>query len=211
MREDKFSIIIPAHNNSASLKTLLTELVYQKNTYYPETEIIVVENGSTEDMSFLSNYEDITVLHEKILGASHARNVGLDTSSGKYIGFIDSDDMIYPNYLHTIYTNMRDGLDWCSIGFSIDWRKTVPNIDINNPIAKSWSVWAYVYTYDIIGEKRFNEELNVGEDIEWIPHIIKPEYKGRIVKENIYNYTWENNNGSLSHLFNSGKLTKKKE
>ena len=109
MEGNTLSIIIPCKDRPENTKKLLDELMRQKKDY--PAEIIVVENNSSEDMSFLNDY-DIVLRHEDIPGDAHARNVGLDLSTGDYICFIDNDDWIAPDYLMTVYESIKSGLDW---------------------------------------------------------------------------------------------------
>ena len=105
----KVSIIIPVHNRSENTKKIIEELLRQKKNY-PQTEIICVENCSTEDMSFLENY-DIILKHCEP-GVSRARNLALDIATGDYFCFIDNDDWIPGYYLETVYNYIQSKKDW---------------------------------------------------------------------------------------------------
>ena len=213
------SVIIPCYNNADNTKKILNKLLHQKHTYYPETEIIVVENGSTEDMSFLDQYNknDVVVLHETITGVSHARNTGLDRAKGEYIAFIDNDDDIADDYLHCLYKAMRtenSKYDFCLIPSYSDGQLIVDysTIDLTNPVKRIWSVWHYCYNRRIIGDIRFNENLNVAEDIAWL-RLVLPEDKiqnGILIEKPIYFYKWANNENSLSHRFNRKEITRER-
>ena len=207
--ENKISVIIPVKDRKENTKKLLDELTYQKREYYPETQIIVIENNSTEDMSFLKDYVEIELLQPKNLkkGVSAARNLGLERANGEYITFIDNDDFISKDYLHTLYQTMRNtNCDWCTFPWLIDGQAFNFQLDINKPLESSWAVWAYCYNRRIIKDIKFNEDKMVGEDIEWNYQIITPNTKGIKLNNPIYHYTWENNNNSLSHLYNDNRL-----
>lgn len=205
------SVIIPVKDRAENTKKLIEELILQKNKYYPETEIIVVENNSCEDMSFLDNYQDIITLHETKSGVSNARNKGLEIAHGEYIAFIDNDDFITRKYLHTLYQTMRKtNCDWCTFPWYVDEKPIELKIDINNPLQTSWSVWAYCFNQRIINNIKFDTNLNAGEDIEWMHKVITKDTKGVKIDSPIYYFTWENNNDSLSHQFNRGELLKNK-
>ena len=209
------SVIIPCYNNAENTKILINKLLKQKE-WYPETEIIIVENGSTEDMSFLDKYnpEKITILHEKIAGVSHARNIGLNKSKGEYIAFIDNDDDISENYLHLLYQQMRANnsqYDFCIIPATTDGKKLIDysTIDTTNPLPKLWSVWHYCYNRRIIKNIRYNEKLNVTEDIDWLNRVIPKDKKNNGIvlnSEPIYFYKWINNINSLSHRANRKEI-----
>ena len=211
---DAISVIIPVKNRKENTKKLLNELIYQKNKYYPETEIIVIENNSLEDMSFLEEYKDDIILkHETIPGVSHARNIGLDLARGKYISFIDNDDFIANNYLHLLYQKMRKtNCDWCVFPDFVDGKLlfSYEDFDMENPLKTTWAVWHYCYKREIIKDIRFNENLNAGEDIEWIKKVITKDTKGEKILEPLYYYKWNNNIDSLSHLLNRGIISKER-
>ena len=214
------SVIIPCCNNATNTKKILDKLLYQKKHFYPETEILVIENGSTEDMSFLEEYDlkQVFVKHEEEIGVSHARNVGLDISHGEYITFVDNDDDVADDYLHQLYQAMRkesSKYDYCLIPSYSDNRIIADynKIDLKNPVKSLWSVWHYCYNRRIINNIRFDENLNVGEDIGWLKQVL-PEDKennGILLKTPIYYYKWVNNENSLSHRFNRGEITREKE
>lgn len=215
------SVIIPCHNNTENTKKLLSKLIYQKINYYPETEIIVVESASTEDMSFLDQYppSQIIVKHVSKPGVSHARNVGLDLARGDFIAFIDNDDDIADNYLHCIYKALREKncyYDFCVITSCSDGNiiHDYSKIDLKDPIKQIWSVWQYAYNRRIINDIQFDETLIVAEDIDWLRKVL-PEgtkkYKGTLIKEPLYFYKWANNENSLSHKFNRKEIKVRSE
>ena len=217
--KDCISVIIPCYNNAENTKKLITKLLYQKTKCYPETELIIVENGSTEDMSFLDKYNpnEVIIKHETITGVSHARNTGLNIAHGEYIAFIDNDDDIADDYLHCLYQAIRKDnkkYDYCLIPSYSDNKLIADydSIDLTNPIKNLWSVWHYCYNRRIIGDIRFDENLNVAEDIIWLRQIL-PEDKinnGIKIEKPIYFYKWENNENSLSHRFNRHEITREK-
>lgn len=210
---NRLSIIIPAKDRKENTEKLIKELIFQKTKYYPETEIIIIENNSTEDMSFLDEYKEIKVIHNNnIKTAAAARNIGLVEATGQYISFIDNDDFISKDYLHQLYQTMRNtNCDWCIFPWYTDNKLIVLQIDMNNPLKSSWSVWSYCFNRRIIKDTKFNFKLNVGEDIEWMYKIITPDTKGAQIYTPLYYFTWEGNNNSLSHLYNEGRVVKENE
>ena len=91
MFRGKVSVIIPNHNYAKYLPQAIESVL---NQTYENIEIIVVNNGSTDNsMSVLSEYVGkINVIDQPNLGQSGARNSGLNTSSGEFIAFLDADD-----------------------------------------------------------------------------------------------------------------------
>lgn len=210
-RADKFTIIIPHYNTPKNLKILLDNLVEQKGKYYPETEIIVIDDGSDCDTSFLKSYGGmIKRIFQPNRGASNARNVGLMASTGKYIAFADADDNVTPNYLHTLYQTMRkEKCDYVLFPFIVASNKTIAKP--RNERIGNYAVWSWAFTYDCIGNERFNENLNVAEDVDWLRRVITEDKKRFKSSEPIYIYDWNANPNSLSKRFNRGELKKTKE
>lgn len=90
------SIVIPVYNAAKYLPDMLKSIIHQS---YKEFEIILVNDGSTDDSSAVCNeyanqYDYITVYDRKNQGASASRNFGAEKASGEFIWFMDSDDIL---------------------------------------------------------------------------------------------------------------------
>lgn len=88
------SIIVPVYNVEKELLRCISSLVNQS---LQACEIILVDDGSPDRCGqmcddFASQDDRIIVIHKKNGGLSSARNAGLAVATGKYIGFVDSDD-----------------------------------------------------------------------------------------------------------------------
>lgn len=207
-REDKVSVIIPHYNTPQKLCSLLNNLIVQKNNSYPETEIIVIDDGSEDALDWLKAYP-IKTIRQPNRGVSNARNVGLRASTGKYIVFIDADDQIESNYLHTIYQIMRQGYDYALFPFYAVAANSIANA--RDELIGDYAVWSWAFTWDCINGEQFDESLNVAEDVDWLRRVITKNKKGYKAKEAIYRYDWNANPNSLSKRFNSGQLPKHRQ
>lgn len=92
----KISIIVPVYNVKEYMEQCIDSLI---NQTYKNLEIIVVDDGSTDESSQLCDQlkkkdNRISVYHKSNGGLSDARNYGLSYATGDYIGFVDSDDWI---------------------------------------------------------------------------------------------------------------------
>lgn len=101
----KLSVIIPVYNAELYLKACLDSVLEQDLDNY---EVICIDDGSTDDSSkilelYKSTYPQISVYYQKNGGASVARNMGLLYATGKYICFVDSDDMLISGALQRLY------------------------------------------------------------------------------------------------------------
>lgn len=90
------SIIIPVFNAEKTLSKCLDSV---QNQTYRELEIILVNDGSTDQSGLICDEYSrrdnrFVVIHKKNGGVSSARNMGLEIANGKYIGFVDPDDWI---------------------------------------------------------------------------------------------------------------------
>lgn len=104
MEKALLSVIIPVYNVEKYLRECVESVL---NQTYPNYEIILVDDGSTDSSGKICDeYSDnvkVTVIHQKNGGLSAARNAGFDASEGEYIYFLDSDDYILPQTLETLY------------------------------------------------------------------------------------------------------------
>lgn len=91
----KVSIIITTYNRSALLRAAVESVLAQT---YPNIEIIVIDDGSTDDTAeVMSRYADrITYVWQENRGADEAFMAGLEIASGHYIGALDHDDLFMP-------------------------------------------------------------------------------------------------------------------
>ena len=101
------SVIIPCYNVSNFVKKCIQSVLNQS---YDNLEIIIVNDGSTDDTgekikTFLYD-ERIRYIVQENKGLSGARNTGLDIMKGEYVCFIDSDDFIHKDYVKILYENL---------------------------------------------------------------------------------------------------------
>jgi len=114
---DLVSVIIPTYNRDRLLIEALESVKFQ--TYRP-IEVIVVDDGSTDDTqevvkwfseANLSKNFQIIYLYQKNKGPSAARNTGLVAASSEYVQFLDSDDLIHPNKIEIHVNALRNHSD----------------------------------------------------------------------------------------------------
>ncbi len=92
------TVIIPTYNRGWILKEAIDSVLSQD---FEDFELIVVDDGSTDNTeSILAGYAgDIIVIRQDNRGVSAARNAGITSASGKFIAFLDSDDLWLPGKL----------------------------------------------------------------------------------------------------------------
>lgn len=102
-----FSIVIPCKNRSRLLLRAMLSLRAQK---YRNFEVLVVDDGSSEDLAKMIQIsgQSARLLQGGGLGGNHARNVGTDAAVGKFICYLDSDDIFLPQKLD-VYWRILEG------------------------------------------------------------------------------------------------------
>ena len=188
----KLSIIIPYYNTLEYTRDLLVML---KSQLTPEIEILVIDDGCKEKELDRFKCNEIKIIHlaKNSGGASKPRNVGLDLAQGKYITFIDSDDMVENIYIAKILKAITADPD---IIF-LSWKSKVQEIIMQmRPPRWNCAVWCRVYKKDIIGNIRFDENLRIAEDYKFNEQI---KYYSKVcIKQIVYYY----NNGRKGSLLN---------
>lgn len=114
------SVIVPIYNVADYLSKCIDSII---NQTYRDLEIILVDDGSTDDCPKICDaYKEkdnrIIVIHKENGGLSDARNAGIEIAKGEYISFIDSDDYIDESMYETMLSNLEaTDADLCICGF----------------------------------------------------------------------------------------------
>lgn len=100
------SVIIPLYNASPYIEACVNS-IYQQEIDENDFEIIVINDGSTDNsLSVITNLQqkhtNIRIITQKNQGPSIARNRGIKEASGKYLSFVDSDDLLIPATLSSL-------------------------------------------------------------------------------------------------------------
>lgn len=157
------SIIIPYYNAEPYTSELLDALAPQVDD---SVEVIVVDDGSRQP--FKTDHDFVTVIRKENGGTSSARNMGIEKSTGSYIQFIDSDDLV-PDYfikrlMAKIVMARPDVIDysWRSLDHTGAWadiKLVEDKTFLTNP-----SACTRCFSRAFIGETRFNENKDTTED-----------------------------------------------
>ncbi|WP_051180457.1 glycosyltransferase family 2 protein [Selenomonas ruminantium] len=171
------SVIVPVYNVEKYLRQCVDSILAQT---YPNIEIILINDGSTDSSAkicdyFKNKYKNVSVIHQENKGQASARNKGIDASHGEYIGFIDSDDWIEPDMYEKLYEliyKYNADISSC-LSNNISPFKEIKDVQINNEVKifKSldiitalftqvelrFEVWNKLWKRDFIGECRFTE------------------------------------------------------
>ncbi|MDW7731314.1 MAG: glycosyltransferase family 2 protein [Methanolobus sp.] len=101
------SIIIPTYNRRQDVLSCLSSLF---ELDYDNFEIIVVDTGSTDETSYYvkEDYPSVKLIeYEEVLGVVEARNIGIESSKGDFLLFVDSDNIVAPNLIRELLSLME--------------------------------------------------------------------------------------------------------
>lgn len=164
------SVIVPVYNASLFIRRCIDSLIHQT---LKNIEIILVNDGSTDDsLNIIKEYEKldsrIIVINQTNSGCNVSRNRGISIARGRYIGFVDSDDMVSPDYFAELYaTAVSEEADITATP-NIPWLNhegtDVKNVglpfndgifkDTKSVAVKTGTVWNKIYSRDLL--KRYN-------------------------------------------------------
>ena len=99
------SVIVPVYNVEKYLEECVKSIIRQT---YKNIEILLIDDGSTDNSGkvcddFAESDKRIKVFHKKNGGLSDARNYGVENASGKYVMFVDSDDIVAESIIEILY------------------------------------------------------------------------------------------------------------
>ena len=102
-RRLRISVVIPLYDGARFIAEALDSVLKQT---MPPAEIIVVDDGSTDDgpalVARMAARHPITLLHRAHRGQSAARNAGIAISTGSHVALLDQDDIWYPEHLQRL-------------------------------------------------------------------------------------------------------------
>ncbi|WP_252234911.1 glycosyltransferase [Clostridium sp. CH2] len=85
------SVIIVVYNGEKYIKQAIESVL---NQTYKNIELIVVDDGSTDaTRKIVEEYKDVIYIYQENRGEGSARNLGIENSNGKYLAFLDADDL----------------------------------------------------------------------------------------------------------------------
>lgn len=98
MTDSNVSVIVPCHNGARFLADAIASILAQT---YSALEILVIDDGSTDGTEAIATQyaAPVRYIRQTCQGVSVARNIGIQTSQGKYLVFLDHDDRLLPHAL----------------------------------------------------------------------------------------------------------------
>lgn len=179
------SVVIPTYNRAKFLANAIQSVLTQS---FQDFELIIVDDGSTDgtcDVAQKFN-SSICYVRQENHGRSHARNQGILYSTGRYIHFLDSDDILLPEALESLATHLDSHPDVGVVygdGMRVDsQQRSSRRISASRPsiIGRTWleafticnvidaihSAMVRRHWLDRIGHPYFDESLAAAEDLD---------------------------------------------
>lgn len=212
----KLSLIIPAYNVEQYIVDTLRSITQQITN---DVEVIVVNDGSTDNTAtqIVANFDhyikvnQIRLINQDNAGVSVARNIGIKESRGIYIGFVDADDLLMPDYIATLLESISDAQgnspDIVEFGYKtfkqnyaeaaldkarysnelFGWRGC--NSILNHVHAKaSWYPWTRIFKRPLFNNKYFPPSVRFCEDLMIIPALYEDASTILVLKNTLYAY-----------------------
>ena len=215
------SILMPVYNAEKYLNETIDTI---KNQSFSNWELIIVDDGSIDNSKeictkLMNDDKRIKYIFQENLGVSHTRNVALENAQGKYIVFVDSDDLIHEDYLKILINSIEKNNSDISVCNFIerkisntgkveditrefypkevmemsemkDYIMDFGNSGLLNPL------WNKIYKREIIENNNitFDEKVETGEDFIFNLQYFRKVKKISFIKESLYYYIRRNNN-----------------
>ena len=220
--EDLISVIVPVYNSEEYISSCVESVLAQ---FYSAFELILIDDGSKDHSleiceALCRKDARIRLVKQDHRGVSAARNRGIEAAKGKYLFFLDSDDMIHPQLLEALYklqkekhTVITDGgmhygtndaclgavtwetdMNFMPRSFYLDNKKALKNISkVVNGIGGK------MILRRAIKSVRFMEKLSYGEDTLFIYQLLAKGAEVSFLYCNWYYYRIHGDNASRKY------------
>jgi len=189
-KPERISVIIPAYNAAAYIVDAIESIEHQQ---YLNMEIIVVDDGSTDDTVARCTGQNITLIAQSNQGVAAARNTGLQRASGDLIGFLDADDQWCPNKIELQLQTLREEPDiQLVMGLLLPVDKDMKPLNEPMFLMLPGVLLLRREVLDEVGT--FDEQLAHGEDIDWLLRCMEQGFQIKIINEVILHYRRHDNN-----------------
>lgn len=222
MMQPALSLIIPVYNGAAYIEAALVALTAQ---FTAGVELLVIDDGSTDGTRaiiaahFAPHIDSgaLRIIAQENQGVSSARNLGIASAKGAYIGFVDADDVVLPGYLGTILAALQSNADIVEFAYkpfsdSIAEATGAPAWFTNRMVGEfdardvldgvhaiaRWYPWTRVFKASLFEEVRFPAGVRMCEDVMTIPLLYEKAARVVVLPDAIYGYR----NNQTSATFN---------
>lgn len=212
------SLIIPAYNAEDYIVRSIDSALAQS---FPDLEIIIVDDGSTDRTPDIldwydETYANVRVVHQENSGTPAARNAGLLQANGKYIGFMDNDDMIRPNMIAKLYHSAKKNR--CDIVVTSVYYLTENEYEISIfsqcPLEENAAVdidkfmdayYVHAFQFPVVWNKLYRASLVknrlfpliIYDDEAWMPYVLSFADRICYLNDGLYEYDRSIRSGTL--------------
>lgn len=225
--DDLISVIVPAFNTSSKILKCINSIINQS---YKNIEILVINDGSTDDTVDILNENFINEQRLKIIskqngGVSSARNMGLNHCNGNYVFFVDADDYIENDCLKVLYNEIKsNSCDVVKADYFFEGQKKSSVItdklyDLSDEksrnqlyfeIVSSYkynNVWGQLIKKSSLANIKFDENLKMAEDFKFNVMLYENCSKIKVLSCKLYHY--EYNYNGMNYNYNFDKIQRK--
>lgn len=216
------SIIIPAYNIESYIKQTLDSVLCQD---YTNIEIIVIDDGSKDKTlevceTIALKDKRIKIIHQDNQGVSTARNNGICNANGKYITFVDGDDIVADNLISKMLQVIENyNVDLVCSDYS-RYINDLSNINNTVPIifnkydalkrlayneSINYSVWGKLYKTEIVKNVLFDKNTGILEDFLFVCNYITRIDSLAVINDKLYCYVVRNGS-ALNNKFSPKRL-----
>jgi len=112
IRWPRISVVVATFNGARTVRETLEGLMRLE---YPDYEVILVNDGSTDETATIAGEYDVRLISTPNMGLSNARNLGWKAATGEIVAYIDDDAWPDPHWLHYLAYRFMTG-DWVGVG-----------------------------------------------------------------------------------------------
>lgn len=231
------SIIVTAYNVVDYIKECITSLL---NQTYKNIEVIIVDDGSIDGTGLIcDSFRDdkIRVVHKSNGGLVAARKSGLTVAMGAYVGFVDGDDYVAPDFVKNLLTTIvKSNVDFvhanfcevkgndistCEGGFNGEYEFSDSDSRVSflkeyvfSSDSSKWitsSIWSKLYKKELIKNcyEQVPNNQSYGEDLVCLIYCLMRCSSLAVIERNDYRYRIRET--SMSHLSNRSLFYKELE
>lgn len=202
------SVIIPIYNMEQFIERCIQSVLSQR---YSNLEIILINDGSEDNSAsicerFAKGNSNIIFINQENKGVSAARNAGIQKATGKYLLFLDADDFLPPNAIHTLVEAAEKANSDMAIG-KISETEQIPigifegtdfliKVLEDNPIA--YYSWRILYKRTFVQDVRFPVGYVCGEDSYFVFECALKQPRVVTIREQVYVYFVNQNSATRS-------------
>ncbi len=216
------SLVIPVFNAERFLSESLRSIASQT---FSDFEVIIVDDGSSDNSrqiatDFCNNDSRFTIINNPHGGVSQARNRGIDLAKGKYLGFVDADDCLYPEALAILFKQLektKSDVCICGLDKSTEFKpkriKLKKTLVMDYPTAMKRALYqnlilnspcGMLIKRELLGSNiRFREHIRY-EDLDAFYRFYEGASKIAYLDEKLYFY--RQNGGSFMHQWSLARL-----